>query len=153
MVITKYKQFFTRAIKNKSACYESKPDVCEIPETAEEVEFFCNDEFNEEKDSRKSKRGRYYKVTKKLIDQENNQIDTDNQFEENPCFSNTFSSYMLDNWVGLAPLWRKFLIGGQLKHLISAPYTTSSSTHKGLDSVTTPLPPLHKASMSYIISR
>ena len=85
---------------------------------------------------RKSRRGRYYKVTKKLIDQENNQIYIDNQFQENPCFSNTFSSYMLNNWAGLAPLWRKFLIGGQLKHVISAPCTTLSSIHKDLDSVT-----------------
>ena len=66
-------------------------DVSEIPETAEEVEeIFYNDEFNEEKDLRKSKKGRYYKVTKKLINQENIQIDMDNQFEENRYFSNKF---------------------------------------------------------------
>ena len=54
--------------------------VSEITETAEEVEEICyNDEFNEEKDLRKLKKGRYQNVTKRLIDQENIQIDTDNQ--------------------------------------------------------------------------
>ena len=62
----------------------------------------------------------------------------DNQFEENPYFSNIFSSYMLNNCVGLAPLWTKFNIGDQLEHGISEPYTTWSSTHKDLDTVTNP---------------
>ena len=41
-------------------------DVFEITETAEEVEeIVYNDEFDGEKDLRKSKKGRYSKVTKK----------------------------------------------------------------------------------------
>ena len=71
-----------------------------------------------------SKKGRYCKVTKKLIDQENNQIDMDNQFEDNPYFSNTFSNYMLNNWVVLDPMWTKSQTWDQLRDGISEPFTT-----------------------------
>ena len=84
-----------------------------------------------------SKKGRYYKVTKKpLIHQENNHIDMNNQFEEKSYFPYTFSSYMLNNWV--APLWTKFHIGDQLRHGISKPITTWNSTDKDLNAVVNP---------------
>ena len=45
---------------------------------------------------------------------------------------------MFNNWVGYAPLWTKFHIGDQLRHGFSEPYTTWSSKHKDLDTVTNP---------------
>ena len=52
----------------------------------------------------------------------------DNQFEENPYFSNKF----------LPLSWTKFHIEDQLKHSISEPYTAWSSMYKDLDTVTNP---------------
>ena len=81
-----------------------------------------------------SKKGRYYKVTKKpLKDQENNHIDMNNQLHSQV----TFSSYMLNNWV--ATLWTKFHIGDQLRHGISEPFTNWNSTDRDLNAVANPL--------------
>ena len=96
------------------------------------------DNLDEEKDLRKSKKGRYYstaiKVTEKLV----NCIEENSQRTENRYHNGSFSNYLLNNWIRLAPLWTKFHVGNQSRHRHSEPYTNWALSYQNFDAIVNP---------------
>ena len=89
------------------------------------------DEKSEAIHLQQSKRSIFYQEAKKIFDSVKKPVDVNQKCSksliENPLYSTSLASYFLDNWTGLTPLWKAFVLVKPKFHGKSEVYTKHAS--------------------------